>query len=248
MAISLDQAMRLLELSKIRAAQHGVADAIDSSIATTQKQTRKIVTGLRSELLDAMAGLKYTDLGAIDPLAPENAQILALLRSRLDAAAAQMSAAQAGSLGIGMKEVASAAADIWAEAGKARAIMLSSLQTSIDRVKRVNDAGMSELFQVFQDAMLNGTATRQRMQEIVAEITDRTVGQAGQLVHDISFGSYRQASLADGNALEAERYYMGGPIDDRITEICYEHVGKSLTKAEWLRINPNVFLWGLHYG
>jgi len=45
-----------------------------------------------------------------------------------------------------------------------------------------------------------------------------------------------------------EKYFrMAGPVDSRASKLCLRHVGRILSRKEWLKINPRTFSTGLHW-
>jgi len=45
-----------------------------------------------------------------------------------------------------------------------------------------------------------------------------------------------------------EKFFrMAGPVDSRASKLCLRHVGRILSRKEWLKINPRTFNEGLHF-
>ena len=70
--------------------------------------------------------------------------------------------------------------------------------------------------------------------------------RADMIASNELFSVYRQSKFKESRNQGFECFQMSGPDDSRISEICEEHLGKTLTAAEWLNINGNVFSYGLH--
>ena len=46
---------------------------------------------------------------------------------------------------------------------------------------------------------------------------------------------------------EYDDFRFTGPDDERISDICKEHLGVIMSRDEWLELDPEVFSYGLHY-
>lgn len=190
--------------------------------------------------------LQFTSIGTVDLANPGNSALTAALRQDIDAEAERLALEMTMGLSETARDYIRIAGKMWVDASAGKAVMAQSLAESVKRVKRLTESQADELFNRLQAAALTG-GNKDDIVAAVADITGRTKGQAGQVVHDSLFSGARQADLANGNAAEAEYYHMMGPVDDRITQICYEHVGMILSREDWLAVDPLVFLYGLHH-
>jgi hypothetical protein len=71
-----------------------------------------------------------------------------------------------------------------------------------------------------------------------------TAARAEMIARNEVASVYRQTRMAGAEGYDY--FEMTGPRDMKTSSICDRHIGQIKTRAEWQRIHPLVFVYGLH--
>jgi len=240
-------AIKALKVREVESIVGSVESILDRSTEEARAIVTKETTALQGRLDQFLARITFDRFGNADPTNPQNVLLLNALKTDLEAYSATMAAGINSSMAMGLGKAIKASAKLWVDSAKPAMVVRQGMAVGVGKIKGISDKAARDVFDAFNNSLMTGTVKRADLAERIGEIVGRSEGQAAQLVHDISFGGYRQANLAAGNEAGADLYMMTGAMDDRITQICFRHLGQIKTRAEWLAINANVFLWGLHH-
>jgi len=126
-----------------------------------------------------------------------------------------------------------------------------ALYNSSIKIKGLVAEGAAAIQEIVAGSMIKGSSLR----EISKSIQGRTdIGEglidsrrADMIARNELFSVYRQTSKAAADDEGITLYQLRGPMDNRTSAICRQHVGQVKTAAEWIKIRKLVFVYGLHY-
>jgi hypothetical protein len=143
-----------------------------------------------------------------------------------------------------------------------------ALSNAGHKIKNVLAAGVSEV----QDVVAAGIIRGDSLHDISVQVQQRVTVDGGvidqvradSIARNEVFGVYRQTSKNAADAEGLDLFQMRGPVDQRTTQICRDHMGEVHTAEEWgaIRLKAGgkggpssleeaialVFQFGLHYG
>lgn len=119
-------------------------------------------------------------------------------------------------------------------------------------IKDITDSSVKVVSEIITNAIVTGKTN----EEIAKEVQRRVVVEQGQINNQRAemiaqsemMSVYRQTQLFIGEELGFEYYEYVGPRDHRNEEVCIQTMGLITTKEEWLKLAPEIFQYGLHYG
>lgn len=119
------------------------------------------------------------------------------------------------------------------------------------KIKGILEPGVRAVQEIITAAMVSGLGPREiadQVREKLAELRNMTQARAELIAHSEIMSIYRQQALAIGRELGYKFYQYVGPSDGRTERICQDALNVITTEEEWLKVDPLVFQYGLHYG
>lgn len=127
----------------------------------------------------------------------------------------------------------------------------TALWTREVKIKNLLQEGVSLLNEQISSALITGASPRE-ISQIVKDTMVLKDGaavpawRAEMIARNEPFAAYRQSARAVAEAEGIELFQMRGPVDNRTSAICLQHVGMIRTAEEWEEVNELVFRYGLH--
>jgi SPP1 gp7 family putative phage head morphogenesis protein len=118
------------------------------------------------------------------------------------------------------------------------------------QIQGLLEDGVKEVNRIIAKAMVTGKP----LDEIAAQIQETVtidgdvidMNRADLIARNELFSAYRQESFRIADDAGYDLFEMTGPVDKRISEICFDNVGKIMSAEDWETLDPDVFSYGLH--
>lgn len=130
-------------------------------------------------------------------------------------------------------------------------INIALLNTKI-KIKKILDGSIPIASEIFTNALLTGKTNKEIADQVKTRIKLEygkiSQARADLIVRSELMSIYRQTMEKVGEELGYEFYKYIGPNDVRTEPICQRYLNKIKTREEWLKLEPLIFQYGLHYG